>query len=441
MLEKVFGKKSTGIVYIVCAGVLLLALAGNVVSFMIDYPDSSLYSLFVQALLTAVSIISISAPVFIQKRFRFYIPPFIEICLCIYALLLFFLSRYYAGTIIVNSFLPAAGGFTISMLLFAVIYSALSKLAQSRQKDPPTLKAAACTLGAAFALMLILAALFSLAAYIADTPPMTVSLFMVQSAHFLLGSLLFCLTGYFAARSHGERFRIRSFKNPKKAAKVAVEKKNRSLYAVVKNLSSDKTDYQKAFRRAKAGYYLVRIIYIAAYAGYIVHACFVFSKLGGLGIAIIFFLVSSFLFTAALYVYEYFMFRKGAVNQRLRKLKISKTVARSYALLLILIAMYVADYNYNRLSAFLSVGMLLFNLCLMFYNIFGKPRYYPSAKAQGRSGAAPEPLQAAAAEAPGNGSALNADGSAVTAGNGQGAPGVSAENASPGADDLSAKKR
>ena len=68
------------------------------------------------------------------------------------------------------------------------------------------------------------------------------------------------------------------------------------------------------------------------------------------------------------------------MNQRVRKLKIAKTIARSYTLILILAAMYVADYNYNKLSAFISVVMLLFNLCLLFYNLFGKPKYYPSAK-------------------------------------------------------------
>ena len=93
MLEKIFGKKSTGVVYIVCAGILFLALAGAAVDFAAAYPDASLYALFAQALLTLVSMLSISAPLIIQKRFRYYIPPFIEISLCVYAVLLLFLSR------------------------------------------------------------------------------------------------------------------------------------------------------------------------------------------------------------------------------------------------------------------------------------------------------------------------------------------------------------
>ena len=133
---------------------------------------------------------------------------------------------------------------------------------------------------------------------------------------------------------------------------------------------------------------------MTAYAAYTVHTCIAFSKMKGLGYAIGFALISSFVFTAVVYVYEYILYRKNAVNQRLRKLKIAKAVARSYSLVLLLTAMYVADYNYNKLSGLFSVGMLLFNLCLMIYNIFGKPRYYPSSKkspkdAEETSGGAP----------------------------------------------------
>ena len=130
MLEKIFGKKSTGVVYIVCAGVLLLSLIGAAVYFLANYPNASLYSLFVQALLTAFSLAAISAPVFIQKRFKFFIPPFIEIALCVYSVLLFLLTRFHTETIILNSFLPAVGGFILSMLFFAFLYKILTPMAE-----------------------------------------------------------------------------------------------------------------------------------------------------------------------------------------------------------------------------------------------------------------------------------------------------------------------
>ena len=43
-------------------------------------------------------------------------------------------------------------------------------------------------------------------------------------------------------------------------------------------------------------------------------------------------------------------------------------------------AMFVADYHYDPLAALVSIGMAVFNLCVLFYNLFGKPRHYPSSK-------------------------------------------------------------
>lgn len=380
MLEKIFGKKSTGVVYIVCAGILFLALAGAAVDFAAAYPDASLYALFAQALLTLVSLLSISAPLIIQKRFRYYIPPFIEISLCVYAVLLLFLSRMSVPASVLTSFLPATGGFILSMLLFAVAHSALSRAAQEKGRRASPLTACVLTFAAALVLLLLLTALFALASFIAGRPQSSLRNFLYQCAFYLFGSVLFCLTGYFSVRSHDERFRIHSFKNTEKSIELAAERQNKTMFTVVKNLSEDDTDYKKVFQRAKAQYYLIRIIYLAAYAAYIVHAYTVFSGYGGWGYAIIVFHLSSFLFTSVVYVYEYLLYRKRTVNQRLRKLKIAKTIARSYTLFLILLAIYTAGLALNRLSVFLSVGLLIFNLSLLFYNLFGKPKYYPSAK-------------------------------------------------------------
>lgn len=380
MLEKIFGKKSTGVVYIVCASVLLLSLAASALLFLVRYPDASLYVLFTQALVTVISLAAISAPVFIQKRFRYYIPPFIEIALCAYVLLFLLLQRAPENGMVLYSFLPASGGFMLSMVLFAVFYSVLSKRAQAKGRRTPLFRSVAGTFGAALALMAALGALAALSSVIMNAPRPPLHASLLSLAHYLLGSLLFCATGYFAARSHEERFRIRSFKNTESAERFALEKKNRSMYTVVGNLSRDTTDYRGVFLRAKASYYTVRIAYLALYAGYIVFSCITFWELSGWGQAIAFFLCSSFLFTTAVYIYEYFLFRKRTVNQRLRKLKIAKTTARSYSLLLILAAMYFADFHYSSLSVVLSVGMLLFNLCLLFYNLFGKPRRYPPVK-------------------------------------------------------------
>ena len=41
-------------------------------------------------------------------------------------------------------------------------------------------------------------------------------------------------------------------------------------------------------------------------------------------------------------------------------------------------AMVVANFRYNALSALVSVGMIVFNLCVLTYNLFGKPKKYPA---------------------------------------------------------------
>ncbi len=380
MLEKIFGKKSTGIIYIFSASILLLSLAAGVITFVLSYPAFKFYYLVVQAVVTAFSLIAISLPVFVQKRYKFFIPPFIEISLCVYVVLLFFLSRFHTSTVILNSFLPSAGGFILSMVIFSIEYSLFSIRAQRQGKKKPSFAAAVLTVLSAFVLILFFAFIFCISAAIAATPAEKFRLFMLQSAHFLFGSFLFSVTGYFIARSKGERFRIRRFKNADNAKKIAIEKKNRSMLSVVENVSADRTDYKKAFLSAKTKFYLIRILYLGLYAAYTLHACIAFSRLEKWGAVIIFFLISSFVFTSLVYVYEYILFRRHTVNQRLRKLKIVKTAARSYTLALILAAMYVADYHYNQVTAFLSVGMLLFNLSLLVYNLFGKPRYYPSVR-------------------------------------------------------------
>lgn len=51
-----------------------------------------------------------------------------------------------------------------------------------------------------------------------------------------------------------------------------------------------------------------------------------------------------------------------------------------YSLLLILTASFAADSGNEPVSSLFSAVMVVFNLCVLFYNLFGKPRKYPSAK-------------------------------------------------------------
>lgn len=380
MLEKIFGKKSTAVVYLICASFLLLMLAGNILLFLRGRSEQSLYSLIIHAIVTAVALALITAPILIQKKFRLYIPPAIEVGLCFYTFLSFVHSlptpETTPASAITIDLTPVIGGFILAMSVFTVLYSVLDNRAQKRKRRLSLSAVTALTVAALFATALVFTAAVWIASFFL---PESVSPqgFAVQTAYYLGGGLLFCIVGCLAARSHGDRFRIRSFKNPDTAKQLALKTENKTLYTVVENVSSDTTDYKKALRRAKAQFFLLRIVYLVVYGTYVVHTCIVFSRLRW-GTALIIFLCSSFLLTACVYIYEYLLYRKNIRNQRLRKLKIAKNVARIYSLALILAAMFFSDYAYKPISAALSEGMILFNLCLFFYNIFGKPKHYPS---------------------------------------------------------------
>ena len=82
---------------------------------------------------------------------------------------------------------------------------------------------------------------------------------------------------------------------------------------------------------------------------------------------------------------------RGRRNQRLRKLKIAKAAVRVYSILLSLATVFAADAAFNDLTVITSVGMAVFNLCSLFYNLFGSPRRYPRHPHchDGRTGCAP----------------------------------------------------
>ncbi len=384
MLEKIFGKKSTGIIYIICAAFLLLLLAGGILVFVFSYPNAPLAPLIMQTVLTVLALALISAPILIQKRFFLYIPPTVEVSLCIYIFIVFAKTHLKLPQTFSIDLTPAIGGFVIAMTIFTILYSLADYQTDKKQKKLSLKLVTLLTIAASFLILLILAVAFYLISTLLSREN-NIHTFLAQAAYYQGGSILFCLTGSFAARSHGDRFRIRSFKNPDSAKQFALQTENKSLYTVVENVSNDTTDYKKALILAKTQFFLARIFYIAIYGAYVVHTCIVFSRLENWGIALIFFLVSSFILTASVYIYEYALFRKNIRNQRLRKLKIAKSIARIYALALILAAMFYSSYSYKPISAALSEGMILFNMCLFFYNMFGKPKHYPSGSSQKNS--------------------------------------------------------
>ena len=382
MLEKIFGKKSTGVVYILCASFLLLMLAGTAAVYFLGR-GGSLFALLGYTAYTAIELALISLPVFVQKSRRIYIPPAIEIGICLYAVLFLAGNLYYdPKTNIFVSLTPFIGGFVFAMTVFSVLYSLFSSRTERKdRKFSPLLVAVLTFFATELLVVLFYLFIFLIGLAVRATSPAAITDFLLFSAAHQGGNLVFCVIGYFTARSRrAGKYRIRSFRNADSEEIAAMQATDRTQYTVIRNISSDDTDYRKLLRRAKANFFLGRILYLAIYAAYLVHSCITFAGRGRLGILIVVCLAAGFALSALVYIYEYYLFRKGAPNQRLRRLKIGKAAVRTYSLLLIIAASFIADWGNEPLSFLFSAGMTVFNLCVLFYNLFGKPRKYPSAR-------------------------------------------------------------
>lgn len=399
MLEKIFGKKSTGVVYIVCASILLVLLAGFVSVYFSSPGRISNIQLLAYVLFTVLELALISAPVFVQKRFKLYIPPAVEIGICLYAALFCLGHTYYeARTQIIVDLTPVFGGFVVAMTVFCFLNSAAQTYAERKNRRAFPLAVA----GGTFVVSAVFLALFNLLAYafsaVFISNRITTAAMLPFSAAFLGGDWLFCLIGGITLQSHfGKRYRVRSFKNTDAAA----ASEDKTFRTVAGNVGNDDTDYKKLARSLKARYYAARIAYIALYGTYVLQTA-LSARGSAFEIALSASQVIGLAFTALLYVYEFRLYRRGERNQRLRRLKIAKAVARVYAIAFSLAAIFIADRASVDLTVVTSVAMAICNLCSLFYNLFGNPRRYPSA--------AERPEEAAEPPLPGAGSLLLSSG-------------------------------
>lgn len=380
VIEKIFGKKSTGIVYLICTGFLLLSFASAAAVYFL-WKKGSFLTLIGFAIFTVFEIVLMSLPVFVQKKFRLYIPPAVEICICLSSVL-FLVSRMYpARTDRISMLVPLFTGFTVAMTVFCILHS----LADSGKKYFRKLSSARITIFTfLFSFLLILLfniGLYAIAVIARQMPPQGIRFFLSYSASHLGGILTFCVIGAFSLHSsHPEKFRFQSFQNASSAQRSALENNNKTQYAVIRNISRDDTDYKKLLRGVKAKFLFGRIIYLVLYAGYLVYASISFARWGTLGIVVILSFAAGFVLISMVYTYEYHLFRSGSPNQRLRKLKIAKTIVRVYTLLLLLTVSFLSDYKMNEFSILFSNIMALVNLGSLFYNLFGKPKNYPAAR-------------------------------------------------------------
>ena len=377
MIEKIFGKKSTGIVYMICTGFLLISFAFAAAAYFL-WKKGSLLTLIGFAVFTVFEIALMSLPVFVQKKFRIYIPPAVEICICLSSVLFLIARIYPARTDRLSMLVPLFTGFTVAMTVFCILHSLSDSEKKLFRKLSP-LRITILTFVFSFLLILLFnIGLYIIAVVTRQLPSEGVRFFLTYSASHLSGILSFCVIGALSLySSNPEKYRFQSFKNADSAQRTALENNNKTQYAVIRNISRDNTDYKMLLRGIKAKFLLGRIIYLALYAGYLVFAGISFAKWGNLGIVIILSFAVGFVLISLVYTYEYHLFRNGSPNQRLRKLKIAKTIVRVYTLILLLTVSFLSDYKMNEFSILVSNIMALVNLGSLFYNLFGKPKNYP----------------------------------------------------------------
>ncbi len=382
MQEKIFGKKSTGVVYILCVAALLLSFAGSFAAYFF-LQKGSLLLLIEFAAFILLEIALMSLPVFVQKKFMLYIPPSVEIGICVYSVLFFFSrSIYLPKTNFFASLLPPIGGFVLAMTIFCIVRSLADHRGEKTGRQFSPLFICITTFAISAFCVLIFNLFLCLFAWFSSRMPEGEFLwFLTFSLLHWIGIAIFCVIGFLSMHSQNhDAFRIFSFKNlnPQNLGQPSMHSKTQST--VIRNLREDTTNYKDVFHTVKAKFFFLRILYLGIYAGYLVFAGFAFIKLGTLGLLIIGSLLAGFLLISLVYVYEYFLYTRSVPNQRLRKLKIAKTAVRVYTLLLLFFASVLSDHSRNELSVLISNILFIINFCSFFYNVFGKPKTYPPAK-------------------------------------------------------------
>lgn len=378
MFEKIFGKKSTGIVYTVSVCLLLLLLGAAVWIFCLrgDLGDLVCYAVYI-----AVAAVLMTVPAAVQKKFRLYIPPAVQISLCIYAVVYFsnifvlhfsFNSPYTAAytTRVVLS--PAVGGFCMAIAVFSIAFSLADGFAAKRGKSANTLAVTACALSASMLLEFLFSLLIGLVA-LAFMGEVDFTPYM-QNAMLDVTGCGVCAIYWIICRllHRWEKFRIVPFDRGEAAQGEEVARNRRR---VIEKLRADDTDYRRVFGKAKAWFLFVRIVWLLFYGAYLGVTAVAYARSGlTVGYILIGATCVSYALMCAAYVYEYSLFRRGVRSRGLRKLKIVKSCVRVYTLLLVLTAMFFADVTLNRLSAVFSVVMVIVNLCSLFYNAFAKPQ-------------------------------------------------------------------
>lgn len=369
-LSALFGRRSTGIVYLVCAGLILAPLAAYIAVYARDR-TGSLNGLLGYAFLCAAALAVITVPLLIQKKLRLYIPPFIEIGLCVFCIV-YCLSQtaYSIHTDAAHALLPLLGGTAISLSVFSVVYTYLEYRKKGAGKTSP-FAAALLTFGLTEAVILVwhlIEYLVYLFFYRAD--PSSITDFLLTAS----GYSGVCLTvaavcGLLVRSDNAHALKIKSFRDTDAARQTALDTGDKSFYSVIENTAGDDTDYRDLLGEAKSKYLLGKLVYLALYLTYLVYLIVSYRPDTALALALIVSQAVAFLLTAGTTVYEYRLYRKTRPSRRLRGLKVIKCAVRILSLGLTLCVLFQADFHADELSALTSVIMLVVNTVSLIFNL------------------------------------------------------------------------
>lgn len=386
MIEKLFGRKTTGIVTLICSGLILIALGFYVVMYLLG--SSSPMDLLGYALFCGTALIIILLPHLLQKRFKFYIPSFIVIMLSVFVVI-YLLSdilpnmgntRAFAGVI------PMFGGAAISMIVFSIIVSYLYYLFDKRCSKRSV--SAVLTAIVTFALSALIVLIWHLAQYFVAVFFFkqefgVVIDYLWATMSYYIGISVFCVIG--AVQIHlndAEHFRIKSYKDTAAAKKRALDSGDKGFYKVIRNHEKDETNYRGLFLSAKSKFLLGKIVYYGLYIGYLVHIIIIYYRSDRvLNLALIIAMVAAFVLSVTISIYEYGLFRKKAVSKTLFRLKIIKSSIRLISLGLTVAIMFQADYHYSETTVITSSVMIIVNLVTLINN-FRKDTKYEAAAAK-----------------------------------------------------------
>ena len=376
LIERVFGRKSTGVVYLVCALVILAALGTYAGLFFLRSYGTAM-GFVGYAFFCVFALAVITAPIFAQKKWKLFVPPFIEICLSFYVVLYFLNEVVYKGrTEIIVHFMPAVGGAVIAMAVFSVLYSWLDYRAEKKSREAAPWLVALLTFFTAVLVILLwhlVEFLIYLAFYHAGTSAMIG--YLLETAASSVGVAVFSLIGWLMIRSdHAEGYKIKSFKNTEKAKRRALREQDDKFYEVIDNNVNHKLDYRAIFLSGKAKFLWGRLIYLVLYAGYLVYLVFSYLHADTVHLTLVLSLIAAFCLNLGVAVYEFILFRRDNTNAKTKllfRLKIIKSIVRILSLLLTIDVLVRADYALNEVTALTSVAMILVNAVALTVNLYG----------------------------------------------------------------------